>query len=65
MTENNLGKHAGLHPLNWISHSHNAAAIANLLCLSSPLVPGRKKKHIHNSQAPKHVKSVSFTDRRE
>lgn len=42
MTANNLGKHAGLHSLNWISHSYNAAAIANLLYFSLHLLSARK-----------------------
>lgn len=38
MRANNLGKHAGSHSLNWISHSYNAAAIAYLLYLRLPPV---------------------------
>lgn len=48
MTANNSGKHAGLHSLNWISHSYNAAAIANLPCLRLHLVSGRKIKFKKN-----------------
>lgn len=62
MTANNLGKHARLHSLNWISHSYNAAATANLLYLSLPMVSGRKIiKHLNQcTKALKHVESVSL-----
>lgn len=63
MTANNLQKHAGQHSLNWISHSHNAAAIANMFYLSVPFVSGRKIKHRNQcTEAVKRLKTSQFYD---
>lgn len=51
MTANNLQKHAGEHSLNWISHSHNAAAIANFCCIKASLSFPEEKSNIRISAA--------------
>lgn len=62
MRANNLGKHAGSHSLNWISHSYNAAAIAYLLYLRLPLVSQKKNTFgsMQHLDPLKRVKSGRF-----